>query len=163
MLFDSRVEQSDITFDKARKLILFGTNLTDNIYVIGFNFTQGLQYGKTIKTKSGYKKVNPNEPGKNFVLSVNYNGDNSYLFVNGIQQIQFTAASDQSIFKNLLTIGNVTKDFSTTYQERTGLYGDIYDFAVDYVPADTPKIYDIHRYLMKKMALCKPLNFSKKV
>ena len=34
---------------------------------------------------------------------------------------------------------------------KTGLYGDVYDFAVDYVPISGVRaIYDVHRCLMKK-------------
>ena len=34
---------------------------------------------------------------------------------------------------------------------KTGLYGNVYVFAVDYVGInDVKTIYDIHRYLMKK-------------
>ena len=56
--------------------------MSDNIYIIEHGFTQGLQYGKTIYVKSNYKNVDPSEQGKKLILSVHYNGDNSYLFVN---------------------------------------------------------------------------------
>ena len=37
------------------------------------------------------------------------------------------------------------------YATETGLYGNVYDFAVDYVPIKSVgTLYDIHRYLMKK-------------
>ena len=41
------------------------------------------------------------DPGKKFVLSSHYNGDNSYLFVNGRQELKFKANDDQVINKNL--------------------------------------------------------------
>ena len=53
-------------------------------------------------------------------------------------------------FKNPIAIGNTSTEFSTKHADRTGLYGEIYDFTVDYEAAEIPKIYDIHRYLMKK-------------
>ena len=34
--------------------------------------------------------------------------------------------------------------------EKTGLYGNVYDFSVDYWPHITNKIHNIHRYLIKK-------------
>ena len=92
VFFDSRCEYSNSKFTNARNLILFRTDTTDNIYTIGHNFTQGLQYGKIIYAKSDYKIVNPREQDKKIVLSLHYNGDNLYLFVNGIKQIQFTAS-----------------------------------------------------------------------
>ena len=53
-------------------------------------------------------------------------------------------------FKNPIAIGNTSTEFSTKHADRTGLYGEIYDFTVDYEAAEIRKIYDIHRYLMKK-------------
>ena len=51
----------------------------------------------------------------------------------------------------MLCLGNMSSNWSTTESTKTGLYGNIYDFAVDYVPLSGVKtIYDIHRYLMKK-------------
>ena len=49
-----------------------------------------------------------------------------------------------------MCLGNVSQDFSVTNATITGMYGNIYDFAVDYIAHDVPKIYDIHRYLMKR-------------
>ena len=73
-----------------------------------------------------------------------------YLFINGVQQFRFKAM-DKLYLKSTLLLGNITADFSTTAEfDKTSLKGDIYNFAVDYEKADVPKIYDIHRYLMKK-------------
>ena len=35
-------------------------------------------------------------------------------------------------------------------KKTTGLYGNIYDFSVDYRAIPNDKIHDIHPYLMKK-------------
>ena len=35
--------------------------------------------------------------------------------------------------------------------QKTGLYGNVYDFSTDYWTISTDKIHDIHRYLMKKI------------
>ena len=51
----------------------------------------------------------------------------------------------------IFCIGNLSSDWSSTNSTKTGLYGNVYDFAVDYVPLSGVKtIYDIHRYLMTK-------------
>ena len=44
---------------------------------------------------------------KKFVLSLHYNGDNSYLFVNGKQELKFKAKDDQ-IVKEILCLGNIS-------------------------------------------------------
>ena len=53
------------------------------IYVLGKDFIRGFSAdggGRTIKVQKLYK-TNFTEPNKKFVLSLHYNGDNSYLFI----------------------------------------------------------------------------------
>ena len=59
------------------------TNKTQNIYVLGKDFVQGIN-NTTIYAENIYKTTFT-EQSKKFVLSLRYNGDNSYLFVNGSQ------------------------------------------------------------------------------
>ena len=50
-----------------------------------------------------------------------------------------------------LCIGNLSDEWTTSESEKTGLYGNIYDFIVDYKGVrDVKDIYDMHRYLMIK-------------
>ena len=49
-----------------------------------------------------------------------------------------------------LCSGNVSKGFSTDSMTKTGLYGYVYDFSVDYDSIDFDDILDIHKDLMKK-------------
>ena len=85
-----------------------------------------------------------------FVLSLHYNDDNSYLFVNGKQELKFKAKTE-SLVKEKLCIENVSDKWSTSESEKTGLYGNIYDFVVDYEAIIGVKaIYSMHRYLMTK-------------
>ena len=75
---------------------------------------------------------------------MHYNGDESYFFVNGRQELKFKAKTDQLV-KEKLCIGNLSDS------EKTGLYGNIYDFVVDYEQIIGVKtIYDMHRYLIIK-------------
>ena len=80
---------------------------------------------------------------------MHYNGDHSYLFVNGKQELKFKAKDDQ-IVKEILCLGNISDDWTTANAEKTGFWGEIYDFAVDYTSTNIGDIYNIHRYLMKK-------------
>ena len=53
--------------------------------------------------------------------------------------------------QNILCLGNLSSDWSSANSTKTGLYGSVYDFVVDYSPVNSVgTIYDIHRYLMKK-------------
>ena len=72
---------------------------------------------------------------------MHYNGDNSYLFVNGRQELKFKAK----------TVGNLSDQLTTSESEKNGAYGNIYDFVVDYEQISGVKtIYDMHRYLIIK-------------
>ena len=155
--FDSESSFSFGNRKDAKNVIIFGvnisnsshsTNKTQNIYVLGKDFVQGIN-NTTIYAEKIYK-TNFTEQSKKFVLSLRYNGDNSYLFVNGSQELKFNSFINY-LDRNLLCVGNISSDWSLTNGTKTGLYGNIYDSAVDYVPLSGVKtIYDIHRYLMKK-------------
>ena len=79
----------------ARNVLIFGavmsfsvhkTNRENNIYVMGHGFAQGIHDTTLYAEKSFYR--NFTDPGKKFVLSLHYNGDDSYLFVNGRQELK---------------------------------------------------------------------------
>ena len=93
--------------------------------------------------------INFTKVNTKFCLRLHYNGDNSYLFVNGTEIIKFNA-KDSMIVPNNLCLGNVSKDFSTSNMNKTGFNGYIYDFSVDYNAIDVDNIKDIHKYLIKK-------------
>ena len=141
----------------ARNVLIFGadmsfsvhaTNRENNIYVMGKEFVQGINDTTIYAEKSFYR--NFADPGKKFVLRLHYNGDESYLFVNGRQELKFKCKTDQLV-KEKLCLGNLSDKWTTSESEKTGLYGNIYDFVVDYEQILGVKaIYDIHRYLMTK-------------
>ena len=81
---------------------------------------------------------------------MHYNGNDSYLFVNGVQELKFKAKNDQIISEGLC-LGNLSGEWTKCESKKTGLYGNIYDFVVDYKAINGIKpIYDMHRYLMIK-------------
>ena len=141
----------------VRNVLIFGadmsfgthkTNKANNIYVMGELFTQGINDTPLYAEKMFYR--NFTDPGKRFLLSLHYNGDNSYLFVNGRQELKFKAKTDRLV-KEKLCIGNLSDQWTASESEKAGLYGYIYDFVIDYKSINGVKpIYDIHRYLMKK-------------
>ena len=86
---------------------------------MGDLFVQGIN-NTTLYAEKIYSQ-NFTAENKKFVLSLHYNGDDSYLFVNGKQALKFKAKDDQ-IIKEILCFGNTSDDWTTA----------IYDFAVDY-------------------------------
>ena len=84
------------------------------------------------------------------MLSLHCNGDDSYLSVNVRQELKFKAKTDQLVTEKLC-IGNLSDQWTTSESEKTGVYGKIYDFVVDYEQVSVVKtIYDMRRYLMTK-------------
>ena len=71
------------------------------------------------------------------------------LFVNGKLELKFKAKDDQ-IVKEILCLGNISDDSTHVNTRKTGFYGSIYDFAVDYTKTGVGDIYNVHRYLVKK-------------
>ena len=141
----------------GRNVLIFGadmsfsvhaTNRANNIYLMGEGLTHGIG-DTTIYVEKNYYR-NFTDPGKKFVLSLHYNGDNGYLFVNGRQELKFKAKTDQLV-KEKLCIGNLSDQWTASESEKTGLYGNIYDFLVNYqAVVGVDPIYDMHRYLMTK-------------
>ena len=53
------------------------------------------------------------------------------MFANGVEMIKFNT-KDCKIVKHPLCLGNIPKDFSVSNMKKTGLYGTVYEFSVDY-------------------------------
>ena len=85
---------------------------------------------------------------KTFCLSLHYNGDDSYLFINSKKVLKFKAKKQSVVRK--LSLGNISADVNQADRKSTGFYGYIYDLSVDYSAVSNDKIRDIHAYLMKK-------------
>ena len=123
-----------VNFDRttsATSSSIHATNRANNIYVMGKNFIQGIN-DTTIYAEKLFHN-NFTEFGVKFVLNLHYNGDNSYLFANGRQELKFKAKDDQ-IISEKLCLGNLSSEWTTSESEKTGLYGNIHDFVVDYKP-----------------------------
>ena len=123
-------------------------NKANNIYVMGKDYVQKVNDTAIYAEKMFYRNVT--DPGKKFILSLHYNGSNSYLFVNDREELKFKTKTDQIINKKLY-LGNLSHDWTRDQSTKTSLYGNIYDFVVNYKAiSGTTTIYDIHRYLMIK-------------
>ena len=129
-------------------MIIFGTNMDsstnldnkeEDILILGKGPTQEL--GEHSLSGEKMYSINFNKVNIKFCLSLHYNGDNSYLFVNDTEIHKF---------KFNLCLGNVSKDFSGNKMKETGFSGYIYDFSVNYDSTDDDNIKNLYKYLMKK-------------
>ena len=143
--------------NNGRNLLIFGVeesyvvhsnNKANNIYVMGDGIVQGIN-DTALYVEKTYSQ-NFTQSSKKFVLSLHYNGDDSYLFLNGIQELKFKCKTTHLV-KEKLCLGNLSTQWTISESQKTGLYGNIYDSVVDYKPiVGVDPNYDMHRYLMKK-------------
>ena len=102
---------------------------------LGFGPIQGLEH--TLTAEKMYS-INFTVTEKRFCLSLYYNGESSYLFINGkkikvyiVYKIKFKA-KDSEIVASPLCLENISKDWSTDNMKKTRLNGYVYEFNVDY-------------------------------
>ena len=154
--FDSGGSFSHPSGEDGRNVIIFGANTSssvhannkvNNVLVLGEAFIQGIN-DTTIYAEKMYSP-NFTVDNKRFCLRLYYNGDNSYLFVNG-KEIHKFKAKDSEIVPYQLCLGGLSKDFEVGYTRASGLTGYVYDFSIDYGAISNDKILDIHKYLIEK-------------
>ena len=120
--------------------------IREKIYCIGL--THGLD--DTTLTGEAKNLINFTETRKRFVLSLDYIGSNSFLFLNATKVYQFKAKNSE-IKENALCLGNVSKDFRIKKMyKKTRIKGVANFFSVDFHPIDINDFLDIHKYLMKR-------------
>ena len=85
----------------GRNVLIFGvdmsfsahaTNRANHIYLMGDGLTQSINDTKIYVEKNYWR--NFTDPSKKFLISLHYNGDESYVFVNGRQELKFKAKTD---------------------------------------------------------------------
>ena len=122
-------------------------NKRKDILILGIGPTQGL--GEHSLTAEKMYSINFTVTNVQFCLSLHYNGENSYLFVNSIEIYKFKA-KDSEVVASPLCSGNISKDLSIDNMKKTGFNGYVFDFSVDYDATSVDNIKDIHKCLMKK-------------
>ena len=98
-------------------------NKNKDILFLGKSPRQGLDDTK-ITAEAKYT-INFTYSGKKFVLSLHYNGSNSFLFVNVVKMYQFKA-KDSEIKPYPLCLGNISKYFTIDNMKKTGLKGSVH-------------------------------------
>ena len=131
LCFDEGGTFSKGSINNGRNVIIFGVhesslvhanNKANNIYVMGDLFAQGIN-NTPLYAEKIYSQ-NFTQSSKKFILSLHYNGDDSYLFVNGTQELKFKSKDDQIINKKIC-LGNLSSEWTKSESEKTGLYGNI--------------------------------------
>ena len=90
-----------LIFSVDESSLVHANNKANNIYVMGDLFVQGIN-DTTLYAEKIYSQ-NFTQPSKKFVLSLHYNlNDDSYLFVNGKQELKFKAKVDFFLKKKVM-------------------------------------------------------------
>ena len=99
---------------------------TQNILVLRKDFIQKID-NTTIYAE---RMSSPSFPldDKIFCLSLHYNSDNSYLFVNG-KEVSKSKAKNSELKKYNLCLGSILKDYDKKDVSDIGLNGLVYDFS----------------------------------
>ena len=84
-------------------------NKGKDILILGEGTTQGLD--DTTLTAEAKYPINFTQSGKGFVLPLQYNGSNRFLFVNATKIYHFKA-KDSEVKDYALCVGNISKDFT---------------------------------------------------
>ena len=116
--------RKEIIFEVHENSVIHSNNKANNIFIMGDAFVQVIN-DTTLYAEKMFSQ-NFTQPSTKFVLSLHYNGDDSYLFVNGKQELKFKAKTE-SLVTEKLCIGNISDNWSTSESEKIGLYGNIYD------------------------------------
>ena len=143
--------------DFARNVMIFGldncsSSHSDNHKNDFLILSEGPTYGIGGSFGSPEKKfsINFTKANTKFYLSLHYNADNSYLFVNGKEISKFKADSRNANFLTQFCLGSKSDGFSATESREVPLNGNLYDFSVDYNSFDKCDILNILKYLMTK-------------
>ena len=122
------------------------------ISILDKGTTQGLD-GTTFKAGALYP-INFIQSGKRSVLSLHYNGSNSFLFVNATNAYQFKAKNSETK-DYALCLGNFSKVFTINNMKRSRIKKS-YNFVVvvvvvvDFNFIDTSNVIDIDKNLVER-------------
>ena len=72
------------------------------------------------------------------------------MYVNGILMVDFVAKKFPTKNNLGFNLGNISRNFSGTEEEKTGFHGNIYEFSISHKAIDRSNIIDVHTYLMRK-------------
>ena len=73
-------------------------------------------------------------------MSLHYNSDNSYLFVNGKEIFKFKADNKNVNFPTQFCLESISNGFSNTGSREVSVNGNIYDFSVNCSSVDKSEI-----------------------
>ena len=121
--------------------------ILSDFLILGDRLTQRLD--DTTLTAEDKYPINFTQPKKRFILSLRYNGINSFLSVVATKIYQLKATGSE-IKDYTLCLGNILKDFTINNMSKTGSGGVVSLISVDFNPIDINDFLDILKHLIKR-------------
>ena len=148
MSFDNGTARSVIIFGVDNSSSSHADNRKSNFLVLGVGPTFGINrsFGSPEKKFS----INFSKANSKFCLSLCYNADNSYLFVNGKEMFKFKADNRNVNFPTQFCLGSISNGFRATKSREVSLNENVFEISVDYIFIDKSDIINIHKYLITK-------------
>ena len=129
--FNSRSQFPFIDGSMGKNVIIFGADMSSFVHVDNNEkdiliLGEGPTLGSDDTTLTGEVKypIDFTQPSRRLLLSLHYNGSDSFLFVDATKIYQFKA-KDSEIKKYPLSLDNVSKDFTIDDMKKTGLKGKV--------------------------------------
>ena len=124
----------------GKNVIIFGAGMSSSVHIDMTNKdililcerpTQGLD--DTTLTAEAKYPINLTKSKEKFVLSVHYNGGDSFLFVNATTKIFQFIAKGSEIKPYLLCLGNISKNFTIGNMKKIGLKESVnFQISIDF-------------------------------
>ena len=92
--------------------------------------------------------INFSKGNTKFCLSLRYNGDESYLYVNKTEISKFKTSNNKRWYK--FCWRSLSKDFTKDKQSEISMNGIVFDFWFDHSPITKEDILNNHQYLIIK-------------
>ena len=146
--FDNDIARNVISFSVDDSSPSHSENRKNNLFNIRWSptFEINRRFGSPEKKFS----INFAKANTKFCLSLHYNEDNSYLFVNGREILKFKANNKNVNFPTQFCLGIISSGFRASESTEVSLSGNVYDFSVDYSSTDKSDVLYIRIYLMVK-------------
>ena len=159
--FGSDYDRNVISFGFDNSLSCDADNYENNFLVLG----KELKYGINGSFGSLEKKFRANfsKAKTKLCQSLDYNQDNSCLFVGGKEIFKFKAGNGSINFPTQVCLERISHRFCATESREVSLEGDEYDFSDDISVATKSDVLNIQNYLNMKSNIIKCLGLLKKV
>ena len=92
--------------------------------------------------------INFTKANTKLCLSIHYNVDNSYLFINVKEIFKFKAENENINFPTQFCLWRISNGFNATDSRELSLNGNEFEFWIGYNSIDKSDILNIHKYLM---------------